>query len=205
MLGRVDHDKWTLCNDNVIKKHALDWKVVESSREQNRIFKEHSTQYLELWHLPYWPPVLQLPVDPMHCLLENLIAIHFNFNLGLIATNAMLPDPPIYAFLHNFTTVNNSATNLPPGLLNKEAKQVSTIHQLPKSAYTDKEDNDSQLSQLQKQLMNKNILALKFMCNDLNILPGHCLHSTRLFKKDWISKHMCWVSLIPALWHVILY
>ena len=106
---------------------------------------------------------------------------------------------------HNFTTVNNSATNLPPGLSNKEAKQVSTIHQLLKSAYTDKEDDDSQWSQLQKQLMNKNILALKFVCNDLNLFPGHCLHSTKLFKKDWVSKHMCWVSLIPALWHVIPY
>ena len=132
MLGSVDHDKWTLHGDDVIKKHALDWKVAESSREQDRIVKEHSTQYLELWHLPYWSPVSQLPVDPMHCLLENLIATHFHYNLGLTATNAVLPDPPIYTFSHNFTTIDNSATNLPLGLSNKEAKQVSTIHQLLK-------------------------------------------------------------------------
>ena len=67
MLGRVDFDKWTLC----------------------------STLYSELWRLPYWSPISQLSVDPMHCLLENLIAIHFHYNLGLTATNAMLPDPPI--------------------------------------------------------------------------------------------------------------
>ena len=204
-LGRVDHDKWTLCDDDVVKKHALDWKVAESSRERDRIVKEHSTRYSELWRLPYWSPVSQLPVDPMHCLLENLIAIHFRYNLGLTATNAALPDPPIYAFSHNFTTIDNSATNLPPGLSNKEAKQVSTIHRLLKSAYTDKEDDDSQSSQLRKQLMNKNILALKFVCDDLNLFPEPCLHSTRLFKKDWVSELMRWVSLVPALWHVILY
>ena len=204
-LGRVDHNKWTLHDDDVIKKHALDWKVAESSREQDRIVKEHGTQYSELWRLPYWSPISQLPVDPMHCLLENLIAIHFRYNLGLTATNAVLPDPPIYMFSHNFTTIDNSAPNLPPGLLNKEAKQVSTIHQLLKSAYTDKEDDDSQSSQLQKWLMNKNILALKFVCDDLNLFPETCLHSTRLFKKDWVSELMRWVSLVPALWHVILY
>ena len=43
MLGRVDFDKWTLCDDDVIKKHALDWKEAESSRELDRIVKEHGT------------------------------------------------------------------------------------------------------------------------------------------------------------------
>ena len=43
MLGRVDYDKWTLCDDDAIKKHALDWKEAESSRERDRIVKEHGT------------------------------------------------------------------------------------------------------------------------------------------------------------------
>ena len=43
MLGRVDYNKWTLHDDNAIKKHALGWKEVESSREWDRIVKEHGT------------------------------------------------------------------------------------------------------------------------------------------------------------------
>ena len=42
-LGRVDYDKWTLRDDDAIKKHALDWKEAESSREWDRIVKEHGT------------------------------------------------------------------------------------------------------------------------------------------------------------------
>ena len=199
----MDYDKWTLHDDNAIKKHALDWKEAESSRERDRIVKEHGTRYSELWRLPYWSPVSQLSVDPMHCLLENLLAIHFCYNLGLTAANAVLPDPPTYAFSHNFTTIDNPTTNPPPGLSGKEARQVGTIHQLLKSAYTDGEDDDAQSSQLQKRLTDKNIPALKFVCDDLNLSPRPRLHSTRLFKKDWASELMRWVSLVPALWCVI--
>ena len=52
--------------------------------------------------------------------------------------------------------------------------------------------------------MNKNIFALKFVCNDLNLFPEPCLHSTRLFKKDWVSELMRWVSLIPVVRNSIL-
>ena len=122
-----------------------------------------------------------------------------------MAANAMLLDPPTYVFSHNFTTIDNPTTNPPPGLSHNEARQVSMIHQLLKSAYTDGEDDNAQSSQLQKQLTDKNIPPLIFVCDDLNLLPRPCLHSTRLFKKDWASELMCWVSLIPALWCIIVY
>lgn len=194
-LGRVDHDKWTLRDDTVIKEHAESWKEAGSLKDRDDIVKEHGTRYSELWRLPYWSPVSQLPVDPMHCLLENLIAIHFRYNLGLTAADAASPDPPIYAFSHNFTTIDKPTTP-PPGLSSKEAKQVGTIHQLLTSAYTDDEEDDAQSSQLRKRLMDKNIPALKFVCNDLGLVPRPRLHSTKLFKKDWVSALMYWVSLV---------
>jgi len=192
-LGRVDYEKWTLRDDNIIKEHAKDWKEAGTSRARERIVKDHGTRYSELWRLPYWSPVSQLSIDPMHCLLENLIAIHFRYNLGLTAADAALPDPPIYAFSYNFTTIDNP-DKPPPGLSIKEARQVGTIQKLLKTAYMNEEDDTAQSSQLHKRLMDKNISALRFVCDDLNITPTPPMQSTRLFKKDWVSGLMRWVS-----------
>ena len=60
----------------------------------------------------------------MHCLLENLLSTHFHYNLGLTDADTTLPNPPIYAFSHNFVTIDKP-NNPPLGLSIKEARQVS--------------------------------------------------------------------------------
>ena len=119
-------------------------------------------------------------------------------------TDTALPDPPIYTFSYNFTAIDNP-DKLPPGLSIKEARQVNTIQKLLKTAYTNEEDDTTQSLQLHKCLMDKNISALKFVCGDLNIMPMSYMQSMKLFKKDWVSEPLSWVSNHITFWCKILY
>ncbi|KAJ3753729.1 hypothetical protein EV360DRAFT_52975, partial [Lentinula raphanica] len=65
-LGRTDYENWEVADHVFLKKGAEAW--LNAEKEENRVLIErlHGTRYSELWCLPYWNPVEQLLVDPMH-------------------------------------------------------------------------------------------------------------------------------------------
>ncbi|KAF8584915.1 hypothetical protein K439DRAFT_1250516, partial [Ramaria rubella] len=75
-LGRVDCNAWEKHSGAGLRTIANQWKTASTTKEQSEIYKAHGVRWSELWLLPYWDPVCQLVVDPMHCILEGLTQQH---------------------------------------------------------------------------------------------------------------------------------
>ena len=193
-LGRVDHHNWELRDNEKIRQHAEEWRDAMTVKDRVSIFDKHGTRYSELWRLPYWNPTYQLVVDPMHALFEGLFPVHFCNILKLTSANATAPVRPVAAFTHNFLTIDECDA-IPEGMNAKDVKQIVSIHKLLTESLND-ELNDPIVS-LHKRLMGKNMAALKFVCADLDIKPMPSYEtSTRIYKKDWVSELLKWVSYI---------
>ena len=91
----------------------------------------------------------------------------------------------------------------------KEDKQVAAIHQLPMAALGGMDSHGRMVDQgtyqslddLTRQLMNKNMKPLQFVCHDLQCQPEPQPmirlpqpHHTRFNKCDWIKVLHDWVS-----------
>lgn len=194
-LGRVDYRDWELRDDEKIRQHAEEWRDATTLKDRVSIFDKYGTRYSELWRLPYWTPSRQLIVDPMHALFETLFPVHFRRILRLTSADAATPEPPIPAFSHNFLTIDENDA-LPEGMSAKEVKQVGAIHKLLTESLKGESD-EPDFAPLHKRLMDKNTEAIKFVCIDLNIQPTPTFGaSTRIYKKDWVSSLVKWVSFV---------
>ncbi|KAJ3906770.1 hypothetical protein F5879DRAFT_987125 [Lentinula edodes] len=65
-LGRTDYQNWTTAGVEFLKRGAEAWLNAKTPKERNEIEFFYGTRYSELWRLPYWNPIKQLLVDPMH-------------------------------------------------------------------------------------------------------------------------------------------
>ena len=63
MLGRVDYDKWTLHDDDPIKKHTLDWKAVESPENRIGLSRNMVPNTWSFGVSPIGLAVIPLPLD----------------------------------------------------------------------------------------------------------------------------------------------
>ena len=187
-LSRVDHYNWELQDDEEIHQHTEEWRYTVTLKDHKYIFNKHNTCYSELWWLPYWKPACQLVVNPMHCNYETLIPVHFWQILPLTLADAATPIPPKPAFLHNFVTINENDTT--SNNMNKtEVKQASVIHRLlTLGGTTDK----AGLALLQKHLMDKNIKALIFVCNDLQLTEIKLNTKYIYMRRSWVMWSVKW-------------
>lgn len=170
-LHRVDYENWELRDDDEIRSHAEEWRDARTLADRVSIFDLYGTRWSELWRLPYWRPARQLVVDPMHCLFEVLASAHFRVFLGLTTVSATTPDPRVPAFNHKFsksTAGNNS-------LSDNEVKQLDAIHTLLTMTLIDPNAVESDLqvaiASLEKKLTAKNTRPLKYVCEDLGLVP----------------------------------
>jgi hypothetical protein len=207
-LGRTDSDTWEQRDNTEIRRRAEEWKNAPTSKEQVACFKAHGVRWSEFWRLKYWNPARQLVVDPMHCILEGLIAQHCREILGLTSAEATRKPDSIPAFTYKFTEADND----------KSTKDVPKIHRLLTSTmYGSDNGNDSdggggdddgdrhdgiaitqRIDDLKKQLMNKNHASLAFVCQDLNCEPAPV--QRRVLKKELVQALVSWVgiSFCPA-------
>lgn len=201
-LDRVDHENWEFRDDDVIRHHAEAWRDAKTLADRVSIFDSHGTRWSELWRLPYWSPVRQLVVDPMHCLFESLVANHFRVFLGLTMVSATTADPRIPAFQYKFSKIEVIDGPL-VGFTENEVKQLGVIHTLLTAVLIDPGDVDSDLqtaiTTLEKKLMSKNKLPLKYVCENLGLIPPPKPNNARLVKKDWVRELLQWVSFIANI------
>lgn len=73
---RTDFHNWNTHGVVELRQHAEASRAATTSRERDKIFKNHGVRWSELWRLPYWNPVRMLVVDSMHCILEGLVPYH---------------------------------------------------------------------------------------------------------------------------------
>jgi hypothetical protein len=182
-LSRTDFENWSKRNNRALRAHAEAWKNAATSVDQEKIFVKYGTRWSELWRLPYWDPSRQLVVDAMHCILEGLAHIHFREVLGLTTASASTRLPLVKAFAHEFVPAPQDRDMTP-----KEIKQVTGIHTLLMAPATAEDDN---WGLLKAKLMVKNTKPLMFVCTSLEIRP---VKSSRLFKVDWVTALLQWVS-----------
>ena len=115
--------------------------------------------------------------------------------LKLTSANATTPVHPAPSFSHNFTIIDENNA-IPEGMNVKDVKQVVSIYKILVESLNG-ELNDANLVPLQKQFMDRNMAALKFVCTILGIklmLTYGTL--TRIYKKDLVSELIKWVSCI---------
>ncbi|KAF8827857.1 hypothetical protein HHX47_DHR4000563 [Lentinula edodes] len=65
-LGRTDFQNWKTAAVEFLKRGAEAWLNAKTPKEREEIEFFYGTRYSELWRLPYWNPIKQLLVDPMH-------------------------------------------------------------------------------------------------------------------------------------------
>jgi Transposase family tnp2. len=109
-MGRSDIEDWRVCNPNLLRAIAIQWRDADSSAKRKSLFDEYGVRWSELWRLPYWDPTRQLVVDSMHGLFERIIMSHICDVLGLTTAAASAKEPILPAFAYNFTKLPPPAT-----------------------------------------------------------------------------------------------
>ena len=105
----------------------------------------------------------------MHCILEGLVQHQSRDVLNLSTASAMAKVPVRPSFSHNFCQADSDKL----GLKQNEVKHVSQIHDLLMAPLKsgDLADNvEENTAKLLKKLTTKNIVPLKFVCDDLGLV-----------------------------------
>ena len=184
-LGRVDftHPDWNPPDNDKLRKLAEAWRDALSNADQDEITLQHGIRWSEFWRLPYWNPSRQLVEDAMHCILEGLSQLHAREALQLTKASAAATPDIVPAFKYSFTKAQEGQ-----GLPTKIVKQVNQIHDLLVAPATDAAD----LIALQEKLIKKNLPALRFVGEDLDVNGRGPSGKSR--KVDWAKALVNWVS-----------
>ena len=101
--GRYDMDHFALRDVGELRQAAERWRDATSITDREAIVERYGVRWSEMWRLPYWNPVDQVVIDPMHCLLEGLASAHFRRVLRLTSAdlNTCNTEPPslVYDFI----------------------------------------------------------------------------------------------------------
>jgi hypothetical protein len=81
--GPPGGDKWLPRPVHDLREQACAWRAADSLKAREALWWSNGVRWSELWRLPYWNPVEQLVVDPMHTLLEGVVQHHFRHVLRL--------------------------------------------------------------------------------------------------------------------------
>lgn len=227
-LGCTDFQKWQFKDKRVMREAAEHWLNANSIKEQNIIFQQHGTRYSELWRLPYWDPSKQLVVDSMHCIFERLVHQHVRVAMGLQTGTPGAPAKVKRAYTYMFRSPKpNSVPDVidddepsefdgtpiftPPDILNDQRSrslaeleenmtpiQIMNVGLLHDALLAPVKNGDVHLEALQEKLQKRNLVALKYVCLDLDCIPG-ILSSEKLIRKDYAASLVRWVIIIHFL------
>ncbi|KAJ3892060.1 hypothetical protein GG344DRAFT_46074, partial [Lentinula edodes] len=185
-LGRTDYQNWTTAGVEFLKRGAEAWLNAKTPKERNEIEFFYGTRYSELWRLPYWNPIKQLLVDPMHIFFLILMQRLAREVLGLDnpesseeehrkskTSKKSQQNNSFISFYHDFTPPPHSSelTSLIETIKRfnwHSAHSVGHIHRFLTQPLVDDVVGDKQLK---VNLNRQTLIALSFVCIDLDILP----------------------------------
>jgi len=105
-MGRTDCHRWEKADDCFLKTGAEMWRKANRLVDQTIPEVWFGTQDSEFWCLPYWSPICQLLIDPMHTMYLLVMKHFFRDILGLDNPQAgkTCPSKPSLpcAFYYNF-------------------------------------------------------------------------------------------------------
>ena len=113
-------------------------------------------------------------------MLEGNAQDHFRQILALTKESAGSKPEPLPAFIYKFVKIILENSPFPDNMTKKEVKQVEQIHLLLMAPLAGEDDAgvivnqvllDDSITLLSHCLGGKNMKALKFVCNDLKLLP----------------------------------
>jgi hypothetical protein len=139
---------------------------------------------------------MMLVVDPMHCLLEGLAQHHFRVVLGLSESAAAKSmEDMVLPFQFQFSLPNQEYIDKFLQGRN-DAKHISQIHdQLLSPMGKEGDDDDANFFALQKRLLQKNLGALRFVLDSINIQPPPRQNSKLQCAEaliNWVSSRIFW-------------
>ncbi|MBW0532325.1 hypothetical protein O181_072040 [Austropuccinia psidii MF-1] len=85
---KIKDDEWKelkfgiLCNQHSVLASSWKWKEVENESQQQAFSKETGIPWSKLNTLPYWDPVVCVPLGVMHNWYEGVLQHHFRFCWG---------------------------------------------------------------------------------------------------------------------------
>jgi hypothetical protein len=155
--GRVDHP-WSLRSVDEMRDHAEMWYAAPSNHIRKEMFSITGVRWSELWRLPYWNPVQQLVIDPMHCLYEGIVPNHFRHFLRLTEEQVDGDGSKrVNVYEHHFSVPSDHNTT---GLNDKELRQILLIHKDLTTPFWEG---------LEKRLVGRHKKCLQFICRDLSL------------------------------------
>ncbi|KAJ3897293.1 hypothetical protein F5879DRAFT_770044, partial [Lentinula edodes] len=67
-IGRTDFENWRPADIEFLKRGAQEWINAKTVAQRKQVENFYGTRSSELWRLPYWNPIMQLLIEPMHTL-----------------------------------------------------------------------------------------------------------------------------------------
>jgi hypothetical protein len=182
-------------NAEDLRRKAEAWRIAPTHKDQENLFSTNGLRWTELWRLPYWDPAMMLVVDPMHNLLEGVAQYHFRVVLGLSESTAaaksvedMVPPFQFQFLLPDQEYIDKSLRG------KNDVKHISQIHdQLLSPMGEEGDDDDVHFLALQKRLLQRNLGALLFVLNSIDIQPSPRQNSKLLCAEaliSWVSSHI---------------
>ncbi|KAJ4489571.1 hypothetical protein C8J55DRAFT_421994 [Lentinula edodes] len=200
-LGRTDFQNWKTAAVEFLKRGAEAWLNAKTPKEREEIEFFYGTRYSELWRLPYWNPIKQLLVDPMHIFFLILMQRLAREVLGLDNPESSEEEHrksktskksqqknSFISFYHDFTppphsseltsSIDTTATTIKRFNWHS-SHSVGHIHRF----LTQPIDELVGDKQLKVNLNRQTLIALSFVCIDLEILPEGKFGKTELINQ----------------------
>ncbi|KAJ3850935.1 hypothetical protein EV368DRAFT_44220 [Lentinula lateritia] len=200
-LGRTDFQNWKTAAVEFLKRGAEAWLNAKTPKEREEIEFFYGTRYSELWRLPYWNPIKQLLVDPMHIFFLILMQRLAREVLGLDNPESSEEEHrksktskksqqknSFISFYHDFTppphsseltsSINTTATTIKRFNWHS-SHSVGHIHRFLIQPIDELVGD----KQLKVNLNRQTLIALSFVCIDLDILPKGKFGKTELINQ----------------------
>ncbi|KAL5531768.1 hypothetical protein ACEPAF_5330 [Sanghuangporus sanghuang] len=211
MIGKID-EVFEPRDTAVLREQSKAWRYARTSKEQDAVTNQYGVRWSELWRLPYWDPLKQLVVDPMHCLLLGLVQNHFTSILPLTTETsskkfARRTVVPAFEFdFKQLPSVENQdeeggkrkVDNLKILFAGKEhvvdetaIRNVAEIHDCLLKPINPLEADDAKI-RLHSKLESKRWVSLYFVCDSLELCGSAKSKSKGLTKNDLANLLVGW-------------
>ncbi|KAL5512130.1 hypothetical protein ACEPAG_3651 [Sanghuangporus baumii] len=216
MIGKVD-EVFEPHDTAVLQEQSKAWRNARTSKEQDAITNQYGVRWSELWRLPYWDPLKQLVVDPMHCLLLGLVQNHLTSILPLTTetpSKKFARRNVVPAFEFDFKQLpsvekqdeeggEKKVDNLKILFAGKEhvvdetaIRNVAEIHDCLLKPINPLEADDAKI-RLHSKLESKRWVSLYFVCDSLELCGSAKSKSKGLTKNDLANLLVGWRFVRP--------
>jgi hypothetical protein len=175
--GRFDYSDWNILTLEEMKRRAQIWQEAPSAKHREKAFKEHGVRDSVMYRLPYWNPIQQVVIDPMH-VLKNLADFMCGEVLNITEKPAKISEtmdightfvPPEVAFEDDQYT--DIAGRITDGRHDKFCREVAYIHKVLQQGMEENRIRSEFLSNRWKSIKKCQAMALTFVLSTLELHP----------------------------------